>query len=286
MWKTLCKILICVLLLSYISVAFALARMDNSMRTCSGIDLRIEGSSIPDSIMRQGVESQLKKYGHKLKGERLDKINLQALEDYMSKFSNFENVECSFNPDGRLRITITPIIAEVRVFESDGSNFYVNRQGKRIDADAEFFIDVPVLLASKATDQYISDALPLVRYATSDAELKAIAAAFKIDGPHDILIIPKIHGHVINFGDTTRMAEKKAALLTAYRDILPYKGWNTYDTISVKFKNQIVASRRDKAIEKEEIIDDEEDLEEATLPDLTEINTPDNTAENHPENNE
>lgn len=274
MWKTAFKISICLLLLGYVSVAFALARRDNARRICSGIDMEILGNSIPDSVLRHGVRSQLERYGHKLTGERLADIDLQALEDYLGKFSNFETVECSFNPDSRLRITITPIKAEVRVFEAGGGSFYINRHGKRIKADAEFYIDVPILFASKATDRYLANALPLIRYVSSDPELNSLAAAFKIDGPSDILMIPRIHGHVVNFGDSSRLPQKKAALLTAYRNVLPAKGWTRYDTISVKFSNQIVASRRDKALPSHGPLDDEEiDLEEATLPDLNDIDT-------------
>lgn len=281
MWKTICKILICVLLLGYVAAAMSFVRMDNSGRVCSGIDLRIIGQSIPDSVLRQGVSSQLRNYKHPLNGEKLGEINLRQLEDYLSRFSNFETVDCSFNPDGRLRITITPIQAEVRVFETGGGSFYVNRQGKRIKANAEFYIDVPVLIASKATDKYIQSALPLIRYASADPELNALTAAYKIDGPNDILLIPRLHGHVINFGDSTRLDEKRMALLTAYREVLPSKGWETYDTISVKFKNQIVASRRDKALASHgEIEDDGVDLEEATLPDLGDTDTQQTTEEN------
>lgn len=270
MWKTICKVLICVLLLGYVSVAFALADIDCGARVCKGIDLRIEGNSLPVKVLEQGVNSQLSKYGSKLKGEKIGNINLQRLEDYLGKFSNFETVECSFNPDDRLRITISPIKAEVRVFESDGKSFYVNRAGKRIDADAEFFIDVPVLLTSPATDRYIPSALSVIRYVSADKDLSPLVAAYKIDGPNDVLIIPRLHGHVINFGDSTRLDEKRVALLAAYREVLPVRGWNTYDTISVKFKNQIVASRRDKAPAIHGAAEDDEiDLEEATLPDVT-----------------
>lgn len=285
MWKTILKVLICVLLIGYVSVAFALARLENSRRTCAGIDLRIEGSSIPDSVMRQGVNSQLRKYKHKIQGEKIGNINLQQLEDYLSAFSNFESVECSFNPDSRLRITITPIKPEVRVFASDGSSFYINRYGKRIDADAEFYIDVPVLLVSQTGRDHIAAALPVIRYVNSDSELKSLIAAYKVDGPHDVILIPRIHGHVVNFGDSTRLDDKRSAILAAYRQVLPVKGWNMYDTISVKFKNQIVATRRDKVISNHGMVEEEgEDLEEATLPEVTESNTT-TKADNDQQNN-
>ncbi len=281
MWKTILKTVLCVVLLGYVALAFAFVHEENGKRVCPGIDLRIIGTTLPDSVLRQGVNSQLAKYGKKLKGEELDSIDLKHLEDYLSKFSNFESVECSINPDSRLRITITPIKAEVRVFSDHGKSFYINRYGKRIDADAEFYIDVPVLIAPEKYESSIPAALSLIRFASGDTELSPLIAAYKIDGPNDLLIIPRLQGHVINFGDSTRLEEKKAAILAAYRNVLPAKGWNTYDTISVKFKNQIVASRRNKAISSHGVPEDDGiDLEEATLPDVANINTQNSAQEN------
>ena len=281
MWKTIFKTVLCVVLLGYVAFAFAFVHEENAKRVCPGIDLRIIGNTLPDSVLRQGVNSQLAKYGKKLQGERLDSIDLKKLEDYLSKFSNFESVECSINPDSRLRITIVPIKAEVRVFTDKGKSFYINRYGKRIDADAEFYIDVPVLIAPEKYESSIPAALSLIRFAGADPELSPLIASYKIDGPNDLLIIPRLQGHVINFGDSTRLDEKKAAIMAAYRSILPAKGWNTYDTISVKFKSQIVASRRNKAISSHGTPEDDgDDLEEATLPDVANINTQNSSQEN------
>ncbi|MDE6631404.1 MAG: hypothetical protein K2K23_00230 [Muribaculaceae bacterium] len=281
MWKTVFKIVLLMVLLGYVAFAFAFVHEENAKRLCPGIDLRIVGNSLPDSVLHQGVTSQLAKYGHKLTGEPIERIDLKQLEDYLSAFSNFESVECSLNPDSRLRITITPIKAEVRVFTDKGKSFYINRYGKRIKADAEFYIDVPVLITPEKYDDCIPSALSVIRYTCSDPELSQLIAAFKIDGPNDLIIIPRLQGHVINFGDSTRMDEKRAAIMAAYRTVLPAKGWNTYDTISVKFKNQIVASRKNKVISRHGALEDDGiDLEEATLPEVANVNTQNSVQDN------
>lgn len=53
---------------------------------------------------------------------------------------------------------------------------------------------------------------------------------------------------------------------------MPKKGWNTYDTISVKWNHQVVATRRIKAVQESlpiNLDDDEQapDLETVSLPD-------------------
>lgn len=266
MWKTVLKWTICVLLLGYVAAALAFADYENGNRTCPGIDLRVEGGTLPDSVIRQGVRTRLGKFDGKIKGEKLKNIDLQRIEKYLDRFSQFESVECSFNPDGRVRISIVPIKPELRVFEPGGKSYYVNRAGKRFEADAEFFIDVPVLLLGKNAGVSPEYALPVVRYVTEDAQLNSLIGSFKLDGDNDLLLVPRIHGHLVNFGDTTRLPEKKEALLTAYKKILPVKGWSTYDTISVKFRNLVVATRRDKSHGLHGApLEEGEDLEETTL---------------------
>lgn len=278
MWKTVLKWCLCVALLAYVAAAFAFARHENGNRICPGIDLRVEGGALPDSIMRQGVNSRLAAYGKKIKGARVCDISLQGIEDYLGGFSQFETVECSFDPDARVRISVVPIKPEVRVFEPGGKSYYVNRAGKRIEADAEFFVDVPVMVMGRNPGVSAEYALPVIRFVSSDPELNSLIGSYKLDGEHDILLVPRIQGHVVNFGDTTHLAEKRQALLTAYRKILPAKGWTTYDTVSVKFHNLVVASRRDKSLNLHGMpLEEGVDLEEATLMDVAQINVEPNT---------
>lgn len=278
MWKTALKWIICVALLAYVAAAFALARRDNGDRVCPGIDLRVEGGALPDSVMRQGVDSRLRQYGKKIKGARIRDIDLQRIENYLSRFSQFETVECSFDPDTRLRISVTPIKPEARVFEPGNKSYYINRAGKKFDADAEFFVDVPVLIAERGAGVGPEYALPVIRYVSGDPELNSLVGSFKLDGDHDILLVPRIQGHLVNFGDTTRLTEKKEALLTAYRKILPIRGWTSYDTISVKFRNLVVATRRDKSQGLHGApLEEGEDLEEAALMDMAMENLETNT---------
>lgn len=278
-WKKILKWAICVLLLGYVAVALAIGPSIRDSQACTGIDLRIEGHTLPDSILRQGVTMQIAKYDPKIVGRRLQDIDLQKMEDYLGRFSNFEEVECSFDPERRLRIEVSPIRPEARVFEPSGKSYYINREGKRIKADAEFFVDAPVLLMGSHPGVPPEYALPVIRRVMADKDLSALVTAFKLDGRTDILLVPSIHGHVVNFGDTTGFERKKAALMTAYRKILPAKGWETYDTISVKFRDQVVASRRNKAMASHgPTEDDGVDLEEATL--MTELDNQPTAQEN------
>ena len=134
---------------------------------------------------------------------------------------------------------------------------------------ASFFVDVPVVRGNFNESFRPEYVLPVTRYIAKDPILKNLVGMVQADDADNIILIPRIHGHVINFGDTNRLSEKKEALIAVYRKVLPYKGWNEYDTISVKFKGQVVATRKKKAIKAPQNLDLEEiDMEEATLPEI------------------
>ena len=192
--------------------------------------------------------AELAHYPRKIIGVPLESVNTYDVRQFLSRFSNFENVDCVITTDGKLKVSVIPMIPENRVFSPMGS-YYINKDGKYIASNAEFYVDVPIVkgvFTNKLPAMYV---LPVTRFIESDPVLSELVAMIEVIDEDNIILIPKIQGHVINFGDTTRLQEKKRALMTMYNKIMPYKGWNEYDTISVRFRNQIVATRRLKALE-------------------------------------
>jgi cell division protein FtsQ len=91
--------------------------------------------------------------------------------------------------------------------------------------------------------------------------------------------VPNISGHVINIGSADGFENKFAKLMQFYRQVMPKKGWDTYDTISVKWNHQIVATRRVKAVVQTldvNLEDDEQapDIETMTVGSADEANRP------------
>lgn len=265
--KTLLKWTILLLLIGYATWMTLWAGQQAQLRTCQGFDIQVEGNTAMDSAVRRGVLHQLHRYPKPIVGAQLKAINTQKVEDFLASIDNFESVQCMISSDNRLRVDVVPLVPVMRVFEP-GKSYYINKDGKRIESKAEFFTDAPVVMGKFSDSFHPRDVIPLVKYISKTPELKSLVSSIVARDNNNLLIVPRIYGHIINFGDTTRLAEKTDALLLFYRKVIPYKGWMEYDTISVKFRGQVVASRRNKAkaIHSESYIE-EFDLEEHTLPD-------------------
>jgi len=278
MSKTLLKWLLLTFLFAYVATVTIWAHGEAERHECRGINVTIESATSVDTVTIQGVRKELMNYPRKIEGMKLSAINTLDIENYLSRFSNFEKVECNLSTDRMLNVNIVPMIPEIRVFDSTGS-FYINKDGKRIESKANFFVDVPVVSGNFSASFSPSDIFPVTRFVQSDEVLKDLIAMVEARDKDNIILVPRIQGHVVNFGDTFRMREKRRALLTFYRKVIPYKGWEEYDTISVKFKGQVVATRRikDKTLHSP-VFEDDIDMEEATLPTESANNHPANAA--------
>ncbi len=235
---------------------------------CEQIRVEVVRGSAADSVAREGVIRELDKYPRPIIGRSAAQLDIAGIEAYLSRLNNLENVECAVASNGDLNVYIEPMRPEIRVFDSQGRSYYINKDGKRIDAKVEFFADVPVVYGDFTKEFPATAVLPVTRFISRDPQMSRLISAVEARDAHNILLVPRIRGHIINFGDTGRLERKRDALLTAYRRILPYKGWMTYDTISVKFKDQIVATRSDKTLADRggDSSTEDIDLEEATLP--------------------
>ncbi len=265
-WIKILKWSVLIALLAYCGWITVWARGEASRHSCRAIEIVVDAPAPIDSVVKKGVADELRKYPGKIIGIPVNQVDTRSVERFLNRLNMFENVTCMVMADGDMRIRVTPMVPVMRVFAGNKS-YYVNKDGKHISTNAEFFNDVPIVSGNFNKNFQPKDVWPLVRFINDDPMLSGITAMVLAQGPNDLLIVPRITGHIVNFGDTSRLSQKRDALRAFYHNIMPYKGWQHYDTISVKYRGQVVAARRDKShLNVAELPFEEVDLEEATLP--------------------
>lgn len=268
MSRPLVKWLILIALLAYVAVMASVAGSAVRDRLCSGIDIVIQSDdpSAAAFLTPEAVKRELGTLPSRYARTRLSAIDTDSLERHLNAVNNFESIEVIRTSSGKLRLNVVPMIPEVRVFTS-AETYYINKDGKRLDAHSEYFADLPIVRGNFTHKMPASGVLPVTRYIARDSLLRNLITMVEYKSPTNIILVPRIRGHVINLGDTSRLKEKFDNLTLLYRKVMPYKGWNTYDTISLKYKGQIVATRADKNIARHTLGEDAEgvDPEEASL---------------------
>lgn len=238
------RVIITLLLLGYILVAVSWARNREASELCAGISIDSIDSRF---VTTREVLRELGDLPERACSLRLHQINTDSIERMLSAIDKIEKAKCLITSDRRIHVRVTPMEPVARVFEGRRS-YYLNRAGKRISADARYHSDVPVVSGNFDSAFTAASLLPLITHISADSTWSTLVTHIKADGPRDIILIPMIRGHVINLGDADNLESKFRRLRRAYREVLPVKGWDYYDTLSLKWEGQLVATRRRKKL--------------------------------------
>ena len=196
-----------------------------------------------------------------------DKI-VSILDNYFTK----ESLNINFN-DLEKKIKSNPHIKKVTLYKDLTGNLNVivnqfqpiariihkNKSKKYFDIDGEIFPTslgyshrvLLIFLTSKINflnnnlnnTEFGVDLLNMVKYIESDKFLSKIVSEIEVDNFKNIIIRPQISKQKIIFGYPDDLVNKFRKIKIFYDDIAPAKGWNTYSSVNVKYRNQIICDK-------------------------------------------
>ncbi len=196
-----------------------------------------------------------------IQGKPIKMINTEGIKaivlsnPYVKSANVYTNIEGEFNIKIRQR---EPII---RVIDHQNRSFYIDEEGLLIPTIAghsarvrvangyirdksvkieSIPLDVDTLPESSLYKQILS----LARYIRNNEFLDDQIDQIYINENYEFELIPKVGQHVILFGDLENIDEKFNKLKAFYLDGIKQSGWKKYDQINLKFKHQIVCSKR------------------------------------------
>lgn len=242
-------------------------------QVCRKVDIEVVNASSKPFVTPRGIIEDLKHAHIALEGKPMWQINSDRVERLLDTSPYLESADCIKGQDGHFIIRVRQLVPVMRVMDGDKS-YYVNREGKRMEANGNYYCDVPVVNGHFTRAYGPERLVPLLDYVQSDATLNSIVTMYNYRGPGSIYIVPCFVGQIIDFGSVANYENKFKKLLLFYEKVMPVRGWDTYDTISLKWMHQVVATRRLKRVEAtvEAGPDDDEIAPDATTITVTDDN--------------
>ena len=249
-----------ILLAGYLVAATVMGGRAASERMCKGVLITVHDTAEIRFVSANELASELGKVRALALATPVDAFNLDSIERALESFDKIERATVNILTNDKLHIEIWPMQPVVRIFDPFGASYYINRDGKRIMADARYFLDLPVVAGEFGpTTRPPTYVLPVVNFIESDSLWRRMVSMVKMDRSMDLILVPAVRGHVVNLGDTTDLPAKFNRLHRMYTEVLPVKGWNYYDTISLKWRGQVVATLRKKQLDSPRYDDDTND---------------------------
>ena len=232
-------------LLLYTVFAVALTRAEKRMSLYEGVDIEVADSAGTGCVTAADIDRTLGGLRAICARDPRGKINTLALERRLQAMPSVESASVTELNNGRLRLRVKPLVPVLRVMDGN-SSYYINAAGKTISSDQGNFVDVPVIVGHFKSGKEVARLVPMFSYIHRHPEYDALVSSVSVSPRGDIIIVPAVTGHVINMGDTSRIEDKFKRLNRFYSEVMPVKGWEYFDTLSVKYSGRVIGTRAAK----------------------------------------
>lgn len=225
---------------------------------CSNIDIQLikpkevdNGLTINKKEVEQFFISQLP--GKTLTGVQVSKLNLVYLETQLQTNPYIEKADVYTDTKGTIHIDIIQRYPLVRIVTKQNTNFYLSKEGKKMPANSQFSARVPIATGNINDTQGVPDTSKslslkaiwaVANYTDQHPFWKANIEQIYINSNGDITLITKLADHKLLLGSSEDLANKFNRLLTFYKEAMNQVGWYKYNTISVKYNNQIICTEK------------------------------------------
>lgn len=221
-------------------------------RCCRQLDIIVdEGRATHPFVSISDIRYLLTEAGTKpLVGTQLDRLNLKRLEARVKSEGLVKECQIGADLSGSLNIAVTQHQPIARLIERQGirndEDGYLNAEGQILPTSDHYTARV-LLLSGPYFDRINSLTAPryatlmkFVKYVVNDPFWRAQIAQVQVDRDGDMTLLPQVGSHHIEFGPPDEPEAKFLKLKLFYKQILPAKGWDTYQRVSVRYRNQIV----------------------------------------------
>ena len=164
-----------------------------------------------------------------------------------------KSADVFIDANSRLNVLVTQREPILRIVNHEGYSLYVDKDGTTMPASLHYsprvlvaYAKVPhtidTLSLSKPGVQ--ADLFSLTNIIREDRFLNTLIEQIATDNDGDWVLVPKLGPSKILIGNLESMDTKVEAIRKVYKKILPAEGWDKYSVINLKFKGQVICTKK------------------------------------------
>jgi cell division protein FtsQ len=253
------NILLFAFIVAYLVVILGLTTENSKNRVCREIKVQITDSLENGFLSSDDILEMANLYNKKLLGYPIGSINTEELETKIRQHPSVREVQIFKCVDGSLHIAVEQRRAILRIINQKRESYYLSEDGVLIPLSDKFTARILVAngfiaesytpgqlnsLNDSGEESLLHKLFLLANYIENDQFWKAQIEQIYVDRSGQIELIPRVGAHIIEFGYPDDIDTKFRKLYAFYKQGLDKVGWNKYETINLKYKDQIVCKLR------------------------------------------
>jgi len=228
--------------------------------TCNSLETIIADSLERKFVSPEDIRDWMADYGTYL-GLRLDSVDLRKVEAVIDGKSAVRKSQAWLTDDGVLHISVTQREPVVR-FQGASGGFYADADGFLFPLQLRHTARVPVVDGAlpikldkdfkgeprtEQERQWVLSMLELVRYLGDRKEWNDLVGQITVRGDGNLVLVPREGSERFLFGTPTAIDAKFGRIRQYYESIAPSQE-KPYQTVDVRFNDQIICRRNNKKI--------------------------------------
>jgi cell division protein FtsQ len=245
-----------------VSVSFVNRRQEQSL--CKDMTITLDYRGGIPFISDQDLQREIKTTLGPVTGRPLAGISAESLRQVILNNHYVKEADVMITVNGIIKATVVQRKPVLRIFNVQNQSSYIDEEGRlmalcpghvvrllvasgniNVDLNDEAVLKKNFRCRADGTaaEAELNKVFLLAAEINEDDFLKAQIEQIYVDEKGEYELIPKIGHQLIMLGDTSFMQEKLNHLVLFYKNCIQETGWDRYDTISVKFRNQVVCSK-------------------------------------------
>lgn len=238
--------------------------VEHDAKICRRYTITIDYGNADILVTKNDIYNLVRQTGHILKWQAIGNINAEKIESTIKKQPYVANANVYLTIDGNVEINVVQRQPIIRIFNQMGESYYLDGTGHLLPLNPDF--SARVLIANgnipesySKSANYLQDSIrqkdsllynsvmnnlfTLGMFIMKNDFLKALIEEVYVNKNGEFELIPRLRNQLIIFGTTENMNDKFERLMIFYKKGLSITGWQRYNVINIKFRNQVICSK-------------------------------------------
>ncbi len=227
---------------------------------CQKVLVEIYDSADNYFVSDQEIYSKILTHDKDLLGKPLSVIRTDKVESFVAKDPFVKKVQAYKTMNGQLNIRINQREPLTRILNYKGQGYYIDKEGFIMPVSPYYTARVLIVNGWNLTEiktginlselkngkvkSTLNEIYQLALFINADPFWKAQIEQIYVSKDSEFTLIPRVGSHTIIFGELSNYERKFKKLYALYEQGLSREGWNKYSIINLKFKNQVVCTKK------------------------------------------
>ncbi|PZF72340.1 hypothetical protein [Taibaiella soli] len=243
------QVLVTIIVTTGCVLAITSASRIQDKKVVSGIRIAIRNENDCRFIDKEDVQEMLLANRHiNIGSTPVAKIDLHKMEQIAQANPWISDAQVYIDNQQVLYVNVTQRIPALRVFETNGNSYYLDTALHVLPLSDKYahystiITNAPELKDDSMSKSLKSQMLTMVRTIEADSFWNAQVQEIVVTPDREFQLIPVMGNHRILIGDTSDLQDKLDNLFAFYQHVLNRIGFDKYQVLDIRFKDQVVAS--------------------------------------------